>query len=290
MTDGNSAASTDDVTTSTDTTETTTLPATGDTTTTDQVVATDSTDSDDEGDVKPESDDGKISAVKVNEIVKRRVEKVRTRTREEAEAKAADEIEFWKGRAKEQKIESAIVHVPPKPELKDYASNPGQYEKDMGTWSELKSRSEQYTNNVMTAYNARVIEFMKDKPDYEKSVSFFKSVTISPALESSVLESDLGPALSYYLSKNFKEFDRINKLSPISIARELGKLELKLTGQLKEVAPVVNKQVVPKPTTPVTGNAPSTSTNPATLVKTDEGKLKFLEERKKAHRRGSIVR
>ena len=56
-------------------TETTTLTATGDTTSTIQDVTTEGTDGDDEGDLKPESDDGKIDAVKVNEIVKRRVEK-----------------------------------------------------------------------------------------------------------------------------------------------------------------------------------------------------------------------
>lgn len=269
-------------------TETTTLTATGDTTSTIQDVTTEGTDGDDEGDLKPESDDGKIDAVKVNEIVKRRVEKVRNKTREEVQAKADEEIEFWRNRASAQrKEESAIVVVPPKPKMTDYASNPTQYEKDLEAWANIKSRADSYTQSIISTYQNRANEYAKDKPDYGKSVKFFDSVDVAPALQSSIMESEHGPAMSYYLSKNFKEFDRINKLSPISVAREIAKLELKLTGQLKEDGPVTKKTVVPKPTTPISGTAPI-SQSMESLVKKDVNK--FIEERKKFHNKLRIVR
>jgi len=270
-------------------TEITTLTAIGDTTSTIQDVTTEGTDGDDEGDLKPESDDGKIDAVKVNEIVKRRVEKVRNKTREEVQAKADEEIEFWRNRASAQKKEdSALVVVPPKPKMIDYASNPTQYEKDLEAWAAIKSRADSYTTNIVSTYQQRANEFAKDKPDYGKSVKFFDSVEVTPALQSSIMESEHGPAMSYYLSKNFKEFDRINKLSPISVAREIAKLELKLTGQLKESnEPVTKKPVVPKPTTPVSGTAPI-SQSMESLVKKDVNK--FIEERKKFHSKLRIVR
>lgn len=270
-----------------DATETTTLPATGETVEEVQSTTTEPTEGDDEGEVKPDSDDGKVDASKVNEIVKKRVEKVRSKTREEVRKEAEEEIEFWRNRASGQKQESAIIQVPPKPRMADYASNPTQYERDLEKWSEIKSKADNYTNTVVNAYQARANEFAKDKTDFAKSVQFFNSVNVEPTLQSSIMESEHGPALSYYLSKNFKEFDRINKLSPISIVREVAKLELKLTGQLQEAKPVVKTTVVPKPTTPVTGNAPQ-SGSMESLVKKDVNK--FIEERKKFHNRTALRR
>jgi hypothetical protein len=289
MIDGTIAASTDDTTTVTDdTTDGIALPATGEITGEDQPVTTDSTDGDDEDEVKSSDSDGKLDAVKVNEIVKRRVEKVRNKTREEVQKAADEEIEFWKEKAKGQKTNTVLITLPPKPKLMDYASNPPQYEKDLENWSKLKTDSETYTAGVHAQYGARAQEFAKDKPDYQKSVNFFNSVTVEPALMTSILESEQGPALSYYLSKNFKEFDRINKLSPVSVAREIGKLELKLTGKLKDDPVVDNKtKVVPKPTAPVSGKAP-TSQSMESLRKNDVNK--FIAERKRLHREGAISR
>jgi hypothetical protein len=268
-------------------TETIPLSANGETVGEIQPATTEPTDGDDEGDVKPESEDGKFDANKVNEIVKRRVEKVRVKTREEVQKKADEEIEFWRQRASAQRQETANVLVPPKPKMIDYASNPTQYEKDLEAWSVIKAKADDYTANIVRAYQARSNEFAKDKPDFTKSVQFFNSVTVEPALNSSILESEHGPALAYYLSKNLKEFDRINKMSPISVAREIAKLELKLTGQLKEDGPVTKTKVVPKPTATVSGSAPA-SEKMEHMVKNDP--LKFLKERKKVHAQNAIRR
>lgn len=280
------AASTDE-TEIEDTTDDNTLSATGETESDILDSTTDSQSDGDDEDVTSDSDDGKIDAVKVNEIVKRRVEKVRNKTREEAEAKAAEEIDFWKSKAKEQKVTSAIVNIPVKPVMADYGSNPTQYETDLEKWTQIKSQSEQYTRDIQNGYVARCQEFKKDNADFETSVKFFNSVTVAPAVMSSILESEQGPALAYYLSKNFKQFDRINGLSPISVAREIAKLELKLTGQLKEETPVVKTKVVPKPTKPVSGTAPKSEAL-KDLVKNDVNK--FIAERKKFHARGQLGR
>jgi hypothetical protein len=282
------AASADETETP-DATETPVLQATDDTTTETPVVATDSTDGDDE-DVKSDSDDGKLDVETVNKIVKGRVERARVKIREEVQNKANEEIEFWQSKAKEQKQIAPILNLPPEPKMSDYASNPTQYAEDLKTWSSIKSSNDAYFRNIVTTYQGRAIEFAKDKPDFDKSCQVFNSLTVTPALEQTVLESEYGPALSYYLSKNLKEFDRINKLSNNSIARELGKLELKLTGELVEVKPVVKTKVVPKPTTPISGGSAPASKNPATQVKTEAGRLAFLEERKAVHRKGNLSR
>lgn len=51
---------------------------------------------------------------------------------------------------------------------------------------------------------------------------------ITATMAEVLVESDLGEDLAYYLGKNPKEAARIAALSPLGVARELGKLEAKL--------------------------------------------------------------
>ena len=63
--------------------------------------------------------------------------------------------------------------------------------------------------------------------------------------------SDLGPDLAYWLGSNPKEADRISRLSPLLQAREIGKIEAKITAE-----PVQKKtSTAPDPIRPVTARA-----------------------------------
>jgi hypothetical protein len=55
----------------------------------------------------------------------------------------------------------------------------------------------------------------------------------------------------YELASDLKEFKRINSLPPLAIAREIGKLELKLSKPSEEKQEIKKTTNAPKPLTPV---------------------------------------
>ena len=66
-----------------------------------------------------------------------------------------------------------------------------------------------------------------------------------------IQSSDVGPELAYYLGSNPKEADRISRMSPLSQAKEIGKIEAKLVS-----APPVRKTTsAPAPISLVTARS-----------------------------------
>ncbi len=78
------------------------------------------------------------------------------------------------------------------------------------------------------AHAERVKEFAKTRDDFDEVMEDLGDTRVSLAVEEIILESSVGPAIIYELAKNKEELERINSLSPLSAARELGKLEAKL--------------------------------------------------------------
>jgi hypothetical protein len=78
--------------------------------------------------------------------------------------------------------------------------------------------------------------------------------------------SDLGPDLAYWLGSNPKEADRISRLSPLAQAKEIGKIEAKLSND----PPVKRTTSAPAPISPVTARssgAPSHDTTDPRSIK-----------------------
>jgi hypothetical protein len=69
--------------------------------------------------------------------------------------------------------------------------------------------------------------------------------------------SDIGPDVAYYLGSNVKEAERIARLSPFLQAKEIGKIEAKLSDN----PPIKKSTSAPAPITPVT--ARTSGTNPS---------------------------
>jgi hypothetical protein len=67
--------------------------------------------------------------------------------------------------------------------------------------------------------------------------------------------SDLGPDLAYWLGTNPKEADRISRLSPLMQAREIGKIEVKISN-----APVQKRTTsAPAPISPIAARSSNNS-------------------------------
>lgn len=90
-------------------------------------------------------------------------------------------------------------------------------------------------------------EFAETVEDY-RDVVFNDNLPITPAMAEAIQESDDGPALAYHLGKNPDLAARIAALPPIAAAREMGRLEARLSAEKEKAkAPVVSKAPPPPP-------------------------------------------
>lgn len=66
----------------------------------------------------------------------------------------------------------------------------------------------------------------KKYEDFEE-IALSEDVPISVPMAEAIAESEFGADIAYFLGKNVKEAERIAKLSPMTAAREIGRLEAK---------------------------------------------------------------
>ena len=66
-------------------------------------------------------------------------------------------------------------------------------------------------------------------PDYDEVVGL-SEVVIAPHITDTILESDRGPEVAYYLAQHPDKAEAINAMSPIAAARAIGRIEASLPG------------------------------------------------------------
>jgi hypothetical protein len=99
-------------------------------------------------------------------------------------------------------------------------------------------------------WNERVAAAKKTLPDFDDVMEEGSDLPITPALQQTILESELGPQLAYHLAQNPQEVARLSKLSPIATAREIGRLEAKLSAD-SAPKPTAKTSKAPEPIKPV---------------------------------------
>lgn len=122
---------------------------------------------------------------------------------------------------------------------------------------------------TLDAYQKRVAQAAKEMPDFD-DVVYRPDVTISDVMAHTIMESEAGPKIAYYLGTHPEEADRIAELSPVSAIRELTRIEDKLSKTKATNAP--------PPTTPVGAKAKAekdpTEMSPAEFAKWRESYIK----------------
>lgn len=121
-------------------------------------------------------------------------------------------------------------------------------------------------HEILEQYHEKEEEARAKYDDFEQ-VAYNPNVPITQVMAETIQASDVGPDLAYYLGSNVKEAERIARLSPILQAKEIGKLEVKLSSE-----PVTKKTTsAPAPISPVTakgGNSTAYDTTDPRSVKT----------------------
>jgi len=120
---------------------------------------------------------------------------------------------------------------------------------------------------LLDAYHDREEEARAKYDDFEQ-VAYNPNLPITNAMAETIQASDIGPDLAYYLGVNPKEADRISRLSPFLQAKEIGRLEVKLTTE-----PMTKK--VSNAPEPISPNKPRSASAPV-LDTTDPRSVKSM--------------
>ena len=93
-----------------------------------------------------------------------------------------------------------------------------------------------------------------DLPDYAEVVGQ-SDVPAAPHVLESILDSDVGPQLAYHLAKHPDVAERLNAMTPVQAAREIGRLEAAVTGPVaaQPTPPAKRTTTAPAPINPVRG-------------------------------------
>lgn len=111
----------------------------------------------------------------------------------------------------------------------------------------LRREAERQQAVVLEAYQDREEDARSKYDDFEQ-VAYNPKLPITDVMAQTIQSSDVGPDMAYYLGSNPKEAERISRLSPFMQAKEIGKIEAKLSDN----PPVKKTSNAPAPIAPVT--------------------------------------
>jgi len=120
---------------------------------------------------------------------------------------------------------------------------------------------------LLEGYHEREEQAREKYEDFEQ-VAYNPNLRITNVMAETIQASDIGPDLAYFLGTNPKEADRISRLSPILQAKEIGKIEAKLSDN----PPAKKTTSAPAPIAPVTAR----STGGAAYDTTDPRSIKTM--------------
>lgn len=183
--------------------------------------------------------------------VQKRIDEL-TKARREAERNA----EYWRQQAIKQEPEKPTEKaVEPVKTLADFDYDEGAYQQHLFSRARSEAveeakrvlkdeQSRETSSRKLSGFRAKEADFSKSVEDYSEVVTD-PSLSITQVMADVAMEMDNGPEVLYYLGKNPSLADEIARLSPLSAARELGRIEAKLL--TKAAGEKVSKAPAPAP-------------------------------------------
>ena len=111
-----------------------------------------------------------------------------------------------------------------------------------------KREADRARMETLEAYHDREEEARGKYEDFEQ-VAYNPNLPITTVMAETIQASETGPDVAYYLGANPKEAERISRLSPYMQAKEIGKIEAKLSDN----PPVKKTTSAPPPIAPISG-------------------------------------
>lgn len=225
-------------------------------TTTDE--ATDKTPADDAGtkETQPRDENGRFQS---------RIDRVTWEKHEERRLREAIELErdYWRTQAESAKKPAAPSQLK-EPTLEDFGHDEAKYRAAVREYDKAvikrdlqaefeTDRQERTQRTKQVTFRQREAEFISKTPDYTE-VAY--RAPISDEVAALVMESDVGPEVAYYLGKNPIIARQISQLSDRGIAREIGRIEERLSLQKAAPAtPQASKAPPPPPKVAASGDS-----------------------------------
>jgi len=193
---------------------------------------------------------------------------VKTFSQEELDAaigkRLAREQRKWEREQAQRQAETQIVRAAPTATVDQFES-PEAYVEALAysKAEELISKREaaKQQSAVLESYQEREESAREKYSDFEQ-VAYNPKLPITNVMAETIQSSDIGAELAYYLGSNPKEADRISRMAPYAQAKEIGKIEAKLSDN----PPVKKSTSAPAPISPVTarvsGNPSYDTTDP----------------------------
>ena len=168
----------------------------------------------------------------------------------------AREQRKWEREQQRKAVESQTVTAAPSANLPpvDQFESPEAYAQALAYQKaeELIAQREQARQQaeLLESYHEKE-EQARDKYEDFEQVAYNPNLRITDVMAPTIQASDIGPDLAYYLGSNPKEADRISRLSPYLQAKEIGKIEVKLSDN----PPAKKTSSAPAPIAPVTARS-----------------------------------
>lgn len=103
---------------------------------------------------------------------------------------------------------------------------------------------------ILEGYAERVADIKANIPDFDDAMKAMAGVNVRNDIAREITMSEKGPLIAYHIAKNPQKLRELNAMTPIEVAREIGRLE----GSLR--MPASNKQTkAPPPAPKITGGA-----------------------------------
>lgn len=210
---------------------------------------------------KPEGEDKPPEPKPVNKTEKY------IKTLRQQKYEALREAEYWKNQAvkeKKEELKEIKQERPQRPDIAKFKDEYGEidyskynnavthYEDELETWRETsrleKQRQDSLKTNIETAQKnfKKHIETASEKYEDFDEVAFADDIPYNDITARLVMESEIGGDIAYYFGKNPDFAHELTTLSYEKAAKEIGKLEAKLTAvPLKKTVSQANEPIKP---------------------------------------------
>jgi hypothetical protein len=193
------------------------------------------------------------------EVVENQVEQAEEKKYSQAEIDAmigkrlAREQRKWERDQANRQAETQVLRAAPTASADQFESTEAYAEAlALQKAEELIAKREaaKQQSQVLESYHDLEEEARTKYDDFEQ-VAYNPKLPVTNVMAETIQSSEIGPELAYYLGSNPKEAERISRMTPLSQAKEIGKIEAKLVS-----APPVKKTTsAPAPISPVTARS-----------------------------------
>ena len=204
---------------------------------------------------------------KRSEKLNKRFDKVTQRAKE-AEARSVElenRLKEYEAKATPQQ-EPVRATIEGKPQASQF-NDAFEYAEALAEWSaenalkqrdaeEVQRKARKAQDKVLNNWNEKIAKAKTTMPDFDRMVQSSTTV-VSDEIRDSILESDVGPQLLYFLASDENFAKKLTEMPLVKALREIGRLEARFEQEDKPKAKAnkesVSRSTAPSPIRPLTG-------------------------------------